>query len=278
LAEGDHVYRLIDSHAHLEELDDLDPAIDRARQNGLVAVVAVGSDHQSNSRAMEIAARYAGFVYPALGMHPGMLHQATPSLDQELHFIEDHLGEAVAIGEVGLDYHKRVLSSTNKDRQHGALSMILSLGKKHNKPVIIHSRYAWRDSFALTQGAGVERAVFHWYTGPGNVLKDILDAGYFVSATLAAEYHAEHRRAVKEAPLEKLLLETDCPVAYQGHRSEPADVTRSLRAAAELKGLSPDVVAEKTTQNAVSLFGLLLDSRLRGNDKRGAGDSLLPGV
>jgi len=61
---------------------------------------------------------------------------------------------------------------------------------------------------------------------------------------------------VKEAPLEKLLLETDCPVVYQGHRSEPADVTRSLQAAAEIKGLSVDVVAERTTRNATSLFGL----------------------
>jgi TatD DNase family protein len=250
------MYHLVDSHAHLEELDDLDSAIDRAKQNGIVAIVAVGSDYQSNNRVLEIAAKHPGFVYPALGMHPGMLHQAASSLEQELQFIEDHLSQAVGIGEVGLDYHKRVLSGTSKDRQHGVFGMVLSLGRKHCKPVIIHSRYAWRDSFALTKGAGVELAVFHWYTGPSNVLKDILDAGYFVSATVAAEYHAEHRRAVKEAPLEKLLLETDCPVVYQGHRSEPADVTHSLRAAADLKGLSPDIVAEKTTQNARLLFGI----------------------
>ncbi len=174
---------------------------------------------------------------------------------------------------MGLDYHKRVLSNTSKERQHSVFSTLLSLGRKQRKPVIIHSRYAWRDSFALTKGAGVELAVFHWYTGPSNVLKEILDAGYFVSATIAAEYHAEHRRAMKEAPLDRLLLETDCPVVYQGHRSEPADVTRSLRAAAELKELPMDTVAERTTQNAVSLFGLSIpqiaspDFRFRGNDK-----------
>jgi len=250
------LYRLIDSHAHLEELTDLDSAIDRAMQNGVVAIVAVGSDSKSNTRVLEIAAKYPGLVYPALGLHPGMLHQAASSLEQEVRFIEDHLGGAVAIGEVGLDYHKRVLNSTGKDRQHGVFGMLLSLAKKHKKPVIIHSRYAWKDSCALTKAAGVNLAVFHWYTGPSNVLKEILDAGYFVSATLAAEYHAEHRRAVKDAPLEKLLLETDCPVVYQGHRSEPADVTRSLQAAAGLKGLPVEVVAERTTQNATLLFGI----------------------
>ncbi len=85
------MYRLIDSHAHLEELDDLDSAIDRARQNGVVGIVAVGSNYQSNSRVLEIAAKYPGFVHPALGLHPGMLYQAESSLEREIQFIEDHL-------------------------------------------------------------------------------------------------------------------------------------------------------------------------------------------
>ena len=250
------MYRLIDSHAHLEELEDLDSAVDRAKQNGVVAIVAVGSDYESNNRVLEIAAKYPGFVYPALGLHPGLLYKAADSLERQIQFIEEHLDQAVGIGEVGLDYHKRVLSSTSKDHQRRVFSTLLALGQEHNKPVIIHSRYAWKDSLALTKGAGVELAVFHWYTGPSSVLRELLDAGYFVSATLAAEYHAEHRRAVSEAPLERLLLETDCPVVYQGHRSEPADVTRSLQAAADIKGLPPDLVAEKTTQNTRLLFGL----------------------
>lgn len=250
------MYQLVDSHAHLEELEDLDPAIERAREAGVVAIVAVGSEYRSNNQVLEIAAKHHGFVRPALGLHPGLLPQAASSLEQELQFIEDHLPHAVAIGEVGLDYHKRVLSVSSKERQHAVFGTLLSLGKRHRKPIIIHSRYAWRDSFALTKEAGVELAVFHWYTGPSNVLSEILDAGYFVSATLAAEYHAEHRRAVKEAPMEKLLLETDCPVVYRGHRSEPADVARSLLATAELKGLPTDLVAETTTQNAMSLFDL----------------------
>lgn len=250
------MYRVIDSHAHLEELEDLDSAIDRAKQNGVVAIMAVGSDYESNNRVLEIAGKHRGFVHPALGLHPGLLNKASDSLERQIQFIEDHLDQAVAIGEVGLDYHKRVLSGTSKDRQHIVFSMLLSLGQRCHKPVIIHSRYAWRDSFALTKGAGVELAVFHWYTGPSNVLKEILDAGYFVSATIATEYHAEHRRAVQETPLDRLLLETDCPVVYQGHRSEPADVTRSLQAAADIKGLPVDVVAERTTQNAMSFFGI----------------------
>ena len=145
-------------------------------------------DRRQVPRIRVSGARTAPWTAAPGGLHPW---------NARLQFIEDHLDQAVAIGEVGLDYHKRVLSNTSKDRQHIVFSMLLSLGQQHRKPVIIHSRYAWRDSFALTKGAGVELAVFHWYTGPSNVLREILDAGYFVSATMAAEYHAEHRRAVQ---------------------------------------------------------------------------------
>ncbi len=246
--------RLVDSHAHLEELGDLGSAIERAKQSGVVAIVAVGSDYESNHQVLEIAGRYQGFVHPALGLHPGRLNEDLLSLERHLQFIEDNLSVAVAVGEVGLDYHKRVVGAAGKDLQQKVLGTILALAKRCGKPAIIHSRYAWRDSFELTKKASLEKAIFHWYTGPTNVLREILEQGYFVSATLAVEYHAEHRRAVKEVPLENLLLETDCPVVYQGHQAEPADVSRALRATAEMKGLSPDFVAEKTTENALRLF------------------------
>ena len=252
--EGNKLCRLVDSHAHLEELGDLGSAIERAKQSGVVAIVAVGSDYESNHQVLEIAGKYQGFVHPALGLHPGRLNEDLLSLERHLQFIEDNLSVAVAVGEVGLDYHKRVVGAAGKDLQQKVLGTILALAKRCGKPAIIHSRYAWRDSFELTKKASLEKAVFHWYTGPTNVLREILEQGYFVSATLAVEYHAEHRRAVKEVPLENLLLETDCPVVYQGHRAEPADVSRALQATAEMKGLSPDFVAEKTTGNALRLF------------------------
>ena len=91
------------------------------------------------------------------------------------------------------------------------------------------------------------------------MLKDILNAGYFISATPATEYHEEHRRAIKETPLEKLLLETDCPVTYGRevrYRSEPADLLRSLRAAAALKGIDETTAAGQTTRNATQFFSL----------------------
>lgn len=250
------IYQLIDSHAHLDEITDLNAVISRARESGIIAIIANGLDYRSNCYMLEIAEKYKHFVYPALGFHPDNLDPDISQIEHNLQFIEANIENIVAIGEIGLDYKKEVLNKSSKDFQKGVLKNLLSLAGKYHKPVILHTRYAWRDSLTLVEEARIERAVFHWYTGPISVLKDIVSRNYFISASLAAEYHEEHRNAIKEITLENLLLETDTPVTYRGHQAEPADVVRSLKAVAAIKGLSPEIVAQKTTENAMRLFGI----------------------
>lgn len=253
------MYRLIDTHAHLDEIEDLDSALAEAREAGVVAIVAVGSDIESNRKVLELATLYKNFIYPALGWHPWYIKEA--AIAASLEFIESHIDKAVAIGEVGLDYHKRVRAAAGKELQKRVLGEILGIAKAHGKPALIHSRYAWRDALDAVLEAGLERAVFHWYTGTSSVLRDIVARGYYISVTPAVAYHEEHRRAVKEIPLERMLLETDCPVVYQRgseheFTSSPADVMRSLKGAAALKGVSEAEIAGVTTQNAKRLFGI----------------------
>lgn len=254
------MYSLVDTHAHLDELENLQQALDDARRNGVIAVVAVGSDYHSNIKTLEISHEYSSFVFPALGLHPWQLGELSPSqINDELEFIEQNIASAIAIGEIGLDYHKRVVKRASKEFQKEVLARLLELAKKYHKPVSLHTRYAWRDALQLVQDAGVAKAVFHWFTGFSSVLRDIINAGYFISVTPAAEYHEEHRRAAKETPMDKLLLETDCPVYYgreTKYRSDPADVTRSLGAVAQLKGVDQLTIAEQTTRNAIELFSL----------------------
>lgn len=253
------MYRLIDTHAHLDEIENLDIALTDAKKTGVIAIIAVGSDLSSNVKTLEIAARYPGFVYSALGWHPWNIKEA--EIDTTLEFMREHLAEAVAIGEIGLDYHKRVLAIAGKDLQKRVFREILKIAGDSSKLILIHTRYAWRDALDLVIEAGVQKAVFHWFTGPTSVLRDIIDRGYYISATPAIEYHEEHRRAVKEAPLEQLLLETDSPVTYgRGREGEftalPEDVARSLKGAEALKGISEAEIAEATTENARKLFGI----------------------
>jgi TatD DNase family protein len=254
------VHRLIDTHAHLDELQNLDSMLEAARTAGVIAVVAVGSNHRSNIETLEISQRHRDLVHPALGLHPWELANLGPSeIDDNLQFVEQNIASAVAVGEIGLDYDKRVLKVASKELQQQVLGRLLNIARKYAKPAIIHSRYAWKDALILVQNAGIDRAVFHWFTGFSSVLKDIIDGGYFVSATPASEYHEEHRRAVKEAPLQRLLLETDCPVTYgreARYESQPTDVLRGLKAVSQLRGVEEAIIAEQTTRNAIEFFSL----------------------
>ena len=253
------MYRLIDTHAHLEEIENLEQAVTEARLANIIAIIGVGSDYESNQKVLHLAQVYKDFVYPAIGWHPGNLKGS--EIDRNLEFIKAHIGQAVGIGEVGLDYHKRVRAIAEKDLQKCVLREIFKIAKTYKKPVIIHSRYAWRDSFNLVGEAQLEKAVFHWYTGTSSVLRDIVTQGYFISATPAVEYHEEHRRAVKEVPLERLLLETDSPVVYRRgtefeYESRPAHTLRALSGVSGLRGIDEDEIAMVTTDNALKFFGL----------------------
>lgn len=251
---------LIDTHAHLDEIEGIVPALELAKLAGVTAIIAVGQDLNSNKKTLNLAAQYPGFVFPAIGLHPWAIGSMDPAqLEENIAFIKGNLSNAVALGEVGLDYDKRVLKGAGKDIQKEVLGHLLELAINYDKPVSLHSRYAWKDSLSLVREAGIKRLVFHWYTGFSSTLSELIEAGYYISATPAAEYHEEHRRAIREVPAEKLLLETDCPVFYgreNRYRSEPADVARSLRATVEIKGMDEADLAAITTSNAHRLFSI----------------------
>ena len=254
------MYKLIDTHVHLDELENLELVFDEARESGVIAIVAVGSDYESNVRVLELSEKYCSFVYPALGLHPWQLTKLGPSeVEKTIQFIEHNLKTAVAIGEVGLDYHKRLVKAVPKELQKEVLGRLLTIARQYDKPVIIHSRYAWKDAFLLAREGNIDKAVFHWFTGFSSVLDSIISTGYYISATPAAVYHEEHRRAVKAVPLDHLLLETDSPVTYGRevrYSAKPSDVVRSLGAAAQLQGVNQATIAEETTRNAIALFSL----------------------
>lgn len=251
---------LIDTHAHLDEYEDIDAVVADARKAGLSAIIAVGLDIPTNGRTLEIAGQYPGFVYPAIGWYPANLDIA--AVDENLHYLEANIVSAAAVGEIGLDYLKRIRDKVPKEFQQEILTALLSLARRHGKPALLHTRYAWKDALRIALGVGLEKAVFHSFTGPSSVLEAVLDAGYSVSVTPAVEYNGEMRRVVRETPLDNLMLETDCPIVFKPERTgneppaTPAEVVRTLKAAAELKGITVEELATATTANARRLFGI----------------------
>jgi len=243
---------LIDTHAHLDEIKDIEEALDRAQEAGIRAIVGVGADLASNEKILEIANQYAGFVFPALGIHPWRLN--TDDLEANLSLIERELLGCIALGEIGLDF----AIATPRDQQIEVLQTLLEVACRQKKPVLLHARRAWAEALDLLKTLQVEKAVFHWYSGPADVLKELFKQGYFISATPAAAYSERHRRAIQAAPINQLLLETDAPEAYRGKPSEPADLLTTLQAVSELKSQDPRKVADQTFLNACSFFQLNL--------------------
>ena len=245
---------LIDVHAHLEDLEDLSQVLQEARSENVKAVIAVGFDKASNRKILKIAESNRNYVYPAIGYHPWGIREE--EVAENLSFIRDYLNECIALGEVGLDYKVKV----KKELQWRVLETILDLALTHDKPVILHCRFSHSRTFNMVRERGIKRAVFHWYSGPIDLLEEILAAGYFISATPALRYSPPHQAAIKLAPLERILLETDTPVVYQGKESRPRDVLISLEEVARLKGLDPNVIAEQTTLNASRFFQIPFNS------------------
>jgi TatD DNase family protein len=241
---------IVDTHAHLEQVMDVENALGRAQAAGVNAVIAVGMDLLSNQQALELAADHPRFVYPALGIHPWAIDEGR--LEETLTFIQRHIGQCVAVGEVGLDYWIK----KDKQLQREVFRSLLDIAAEADKPVSTHSRGSYEDVLALVKKHGIRRAVFHWYSGPLEIVEKIIESGYFISATPAVQYSEKHRAVIERVPLENLLLETDCPEKYHDVASEPAAVRVTLYEVAKLKGLDAEAVAEATTRNATRLFGL----------------------
>jgi TatD DNase family protein len=217
--------------------------------NNIVAIIAVGSSIKSNADILSLASKYNGFIYPSIGIHP---IEAETDVKTAITQIISNIDHCIAIGEIGLDYQYDI----NKTKQKEIFENMLQISKKLGKPVCLHSRKAWDDVFSLVQTMGISKAVFHWYSGPNEVLKKILDNGYFVSATPAVWHSPKHRNAIEMTPVESILLETDTPVKYGGVPSEPSDVTKVLNMVAKIKNISIDKLADITTNNACKLFDI----------------------
>ncbi|MBW2109496.1 MAG: TatD family hydrolase [Deltaproteobacteria bacterium] len=246
----DTVYPVIDTHAHLEEFSDPQTVVDEARHGGVVAVVAVGQDLASNRKALDIAASNPHYVFPAVGYHPWRLdpqdHEAT------LADIDRHLPRCVALGEVGLDYKAK----TKKKVQKAVFSELIALAGKHDKPIVLHCRYSHARAFQMVRDAGLKKVVFHWFSGPVDLIPVIAAEGYYMSASPALLYNPYHQKAISAVPMDRLLLETDSPVTYRSLKARPVHVRVTLEQVAKLKQVPCEEVASHTTQNAKACFGL----------------------
>jgi TatD DNase family protein len=250
---------LIDSHAHLDFPqfnDDREAVIARARGAGLVAILNVGTGLAPSRAAVALAERH-DLIYAAVGVHPHDAKTVTPAVLNGLRVLARH-PKVVAIGEIGLDYYRN-LSPRPVQRQ--AFADQLTLATELGLPVVVHSRDAHDDVLTALRGWS-GKGVLHSYSAGPERLDEVLALGFSIGISGPVTFQKANRlRAVAAAvPLDRLLVETDCPyltpVPYRGRRNEPAYVRYIAEAVARAREAPTEVVAQAAADNTRRLFGI----------------------
>jgi len=259
---------LIDSHAHLDfnAFDpDRDAVIARAQAAGVAAIINAGAG-LAQSRAALALAQTSGAVYATVGVHPHEAHTVTGAAIEELSRLAVH-PRVVAIGEIGLDFYR---DYAPRDAQRAAFRAQLGLARQLGKPVIIHDREAHGEVLAMlhqwlddSQSAlHNPPGVFHCFSGSLEMALEAIQLGFYIGVDGPVTFRnaSRLRGVVRQLPLERLLIETDCPYLtpepYRGQRNEPAYLRFVAQAIAKLQNLPFEEVARMTTANARRMFGL----------------------
>lgn len=249
---------LIDTHCHLDMLGDIDEVLGRATAAGVDTIVTIGESLATSEAAIEIAGAHAN-VYASVGLHPHHAKDRTDALMTRLRELAA-LPKVVAIGEAGLDYH---YDNSPRPDQRAAFAEQVRLAHETSLALVIHTRDAWDDTFAILRDEGVpERTVFHCFSGGASEAERSLEIGAYLSFSGIVTFPkgGDLREAAAVAPLEKIVVETDAPflapVPHRGRPNEPAYVIHTAAQIAEVHGVTADAVATATSVNARRLFAL----------------------
>jgi TatD DNase family protein len=256
---------MIDSHCHLageEFAADLEAVVDHAKGadvSGALCILAAGDQPESDAaarlRQLWPAVRFSVGVHPHTAAKAGSADEAAALVRRSV-----ETERAVAIGEIGLDYH---YDFSPRDVQARIFEAQVALAVDLDRPVIIHTRDATDDTFAVLKdtGKGRVRGVFHCFTGDVAMARRALDIGFYVSLSGIVTFPRaeELRRVAAMVPADRLLIETDAPylapVPFRGKRNEPAFVARVAEVIATVRGTDPAAVADATTRNFAAFLG-----------------------
>ncbi|MFH1782798.1 MAG: TatD family hydrolase [Candidatus Omnitrophota bacterium] len=255
---------LIDTHCHLDFKDfndDRESVIARSREEGIEAIINVGSSLEGTYSSIYLAKKF-DLIHASVGIHP---HDAKKIDDEKLRLFRNCINEnrdhVVAIGEIGLDYYRNL---SPKEAQKGLFISLLEEAKVRSLPIIIHNRDADNDTIPILKdvmGNDI-KGVMHCFSGDKVFLKECLDLGLHISFTCNITFKnaGDLREVAKLVPMDRLMLETDAPFlapqVFRGKRNEPSYVKYLCQALADIKGLDYKEIARITTATAKTLFKL----------------------
>lgn len=255
---------ITDTHAHLfwENFDtDLQEVINRAKKNKITKIYCPNIDSTTKNKLLEISEKYPTTIFPLIGLHPGSI--ANKNIKNELELVENELktGKYYGVGEIGIDLYWEE-NKKFKEQQIKAFKYQVKLAKKHQLPIIIHTRKAFNEIFNVidTENDNSLRGIFHCFTGNITQAKKIINYGGFklgIGGVVTYKTTKLHKTLPKIG-LEHLVLETDAPFLppepHRGQRNEPAFIINSANKIAEIFNTNIETIAKITTKNAEEIF------------------------
>ena len=254
----------VDSHAHIDgpEFDsDREEVLQRARTAGVSAILNIGTgDPHSGAleRAVELAEAHAD-IYTAIGIHPHDARLFDDETEKIIKKLITHRARVIAWGEIGLDFH---YDNSPRDVQMKVFQRQLQLAGEANLPVIIHTREAEAETIEILKSevADGPPGIMHCFSGSSWLAQQAIALGFYISLSGIVTFKKadELRTIAKQVPMDRLLIETDCPflapVPYRGKRNEPAYVVEVARCLADLHGKTIEEVGQITSENFAGLF------------------------
>lgn len=247
---------MIDTHCHItkEYYDDISFLIDKIKKSGVDKIIVNGCDMASNLEVLELVNRY-DIVYGAIGFHPTELDKFD---EKDLLWLEEHINDnkIVALGEIGLDYH---YENTDKILQQNIFKKQLEIAKKHNKPIIVHSRDSISDTLNMLKLYKLKGSL-HCFSGSLEMALEFIKLGYLigVGGTVTYKNAKNIKRVIENIDMEYILLETDSPYLtpepYRGSKNDSSNIVVIAKKISEIKNISLELVEKTTNDNAARLF------------------------
>ncbi|MEM1740070.1 MAG: TatD family hydrolase [Desulfurococcaceae archaeon] len=237
---------IVDAHIHCTELEN----IDKYANNTEFILVCVADDPNSSREVIEFSKKYSNII-PCIGIHPWNIHEySLAQIESSLkHLVNNH--DVNCLGEIGLD---RRFRPHTFDKQLEAFSLFMNYAKEFNLVLNLHAADAWREVFELIYRSNINRAYFHWYTGPLDLLRQIEEIGFYVGFNPAWQIQQKHREILVHANLEYLITESDAPYNYRGLIMTPDLIKKSIEYIATVKKTSVDYVEKVIYSNLKRLF------------------------
>lgn len=255
---------IFDSHAHYDDAcfdDDLDSLLSSFPAHGIRAVMNVGNTTQANLAGIELSKKYP-FLYCTVGLHPDQAAEIAAQNSKDYLDVlaeQSKLPKVMAIGEIGLDYYYD--DASPRETQRLIFEQQLALALDLNLPVIIHNRDAHQDTLELLKKYR-PKGIMHCFSGSAEIAEEVLKLGMYIGFTGVITFKNAKKaiEAASRIPLDRLLIETDCPYMapepFRGKRCDSTMVYRMAEKLAEIKGVSPQEMADITCQNACSVYNI----------------------